>query len=534
MSLKAACFGNNVFRTSSATKCISNLLAVGYRRLSIDLYWSPDRRAWSFCPVAIPTEPPSGTASSSSASSLHQLGPYSCSDDLNINSLLEVLQGFFQRTNSQFNAYTTYMILNLHVAASDSAPDRPRPSLSESQRPTSAESIGRLLDKSLSMYIYRPGDLAEERSNLNKSWYAVEEGFKPIVEYFTIRELPNGKQSTPDGWPNSKFVQLAKQRRVLFGYGSIHPHLDGLNTAIDDDVVFPPGYLTTWHDVSISHNYTLESGCLYNPEASLVSKVNSSWAMTSRIPLRNSPPTPERLHQLSAMVVDLASCGLSPFLKSTILNTTADEDIDPYRNISLSSSWAWATGEPRHATGRTGGNGHNRCALMDLSLAGHWRAADCDEVRPAACRVANMPYLWTLSNGAAKYSDGSSICPDNSSFSVPRTGLENSYLFQHALGEPNNIIDPASSDPAKREIWLDFNSLKIDSCWVTGGRQAGCPYASDPQQLERRTVLISTIAGIVVCIIAALTLFVKCNANRRNLRRRRRVIAGWEYEGVPS
>ena len=448
--------------------------------------------------------------------------------------MLEILRGFFENTNSQVNVYTTYIILNLHAAARDSAPNGPTPTMSESQYPTSAESVGRLLDDSLGMYIYRPGDLAEERSNLNSSWYAVDDGYKPIIEYFTINEHPNGQQSTPNGWPNSKYVQLAKRRRVLFGYGSIDPHLGGLNTAIDDSVLFPPGYLTTLHNMSVSSSHTIESGCLYSPGASLVSHVNSSWAISNSIPIPDSSLSPGQMHQLSAMVVNLTSCGLSPFLNSTMVNSTADEDIDLYRNISLSSSWAWATGEPRDATGPAGDDGNNRCAVMDLTLAGHWRTATCSEVRAAACRVANMPYIWTLSNGTARYSDGSSVCPVNSSFAVPRTGLENAYLFHHALREPNNLVDPSSSDPAKREIWLDFNSLDIASCWVTGGPHAGCPYASDPQQLERRTVLVSTIAGIVILIIAALTLFVKCNANRRSSRRRKRVIGGWEYEGVPS
>ena len=85
-----------------------------------------------------------------------------------------------------------------------------------------------------------------------------------------------------------------------------------------------------------------------------------------------------------------------------------------------------------------------------------------------------------------------------------------------------------------RQVWVDFNSLDIASCWVKGGPEARCPYASDPQQLQKKTVLVATIWGIVICVVAALTLFVKCNANQRNSRRRKRVIEGWEYEGVPS
>jgi hypothetical protein len=524
VSLRAACFGNDVYDKTSAVKCISNLLSVGYRRLSVDLYWSPDRRTWSFCPVTIPA----GAAASDS--SVHDVGPYSCSDGLDIVSLANILLGFFRHTNSQVNVYTTYVVLNLHAAASDSAPDAVPPTLSGTQLPTSEESVGHLLDRLLGMYIYRPHELAKERSNLNESWYAVDEDFQPIAQYFTIHEHPNGIISTPNGWPSAKYVQLAQQRRILLGYGTIDPQLGDLNTNVDENVLFSPGYITDVHDVSIGSNYTLLSGCLYDSDAWLVEQVNSSWALSSRIPVPDEPVSSEMLSQLSTMVSNLTSCGLSPLLNSTIMNTTADVDIDLYKNISLSATWSWATGEPRDATGPPGDNGHNRCALMDLTLNGHWRAANCSDVRPAACRVHNMPYTWTLSEGTADYSGASSVCPEDSSFSVPRTGLENTYLFEQAM----DVFDTASVDAANDGIWLDFNSLDIPSCWVTGGRDAECPYASDPQQLARRTVLVSTIAGIVICIIAALTLFVKCNANRRNSMRRKRVIEGWEYEGVPS
>jgi hypothetical protein len=171
---------------------------------------------------------------------------------------------------------------------------------------------------------------------------------------------------------------------------------------------------------------------------------------------------------------------------------------------------------------------------MDLSLGGRWRATNCTEQRRAACRVGNSPFSWALSNSTVEYSDVSGTCPPGSSFAVPRTGLENTYLYKYLLTQPQSIIDPNSLDLSQREIYIDFNSIDVTSCWVSGGPGSLCPYGSNPQQLERKTVLVAAIAGIVILIITALTLFVKCNANRRTSRRRKRVIEGWEYEGVPS
>ena len=172
---------------------------------------------------------------------------------------------------------------------------------------------------------------------------------------------------------------------------------------------------------------------------------------------------------------------------------------------------------------------------MDMSLNGRWRVANCTDVRHAACRVGSLPFTWELSPTVHDYAGAySDACQGDTSLGVPRTGLENTYLHRFLQNQSTELLDPSSDDPAMREVWIDFNSRDIASCWVSGGPEAECPYASDPQQLERRTVLVAAVAGIVICVIAALTLFVKCNANRRNSRRRNRIMQGWEYEGVPS
>ena len=126
--MSSACFGNGLYTRDKATDCISNLLAVGFRRLVVDLYWSVDRRAWSFCPVTIPTsadvyvsEITSTTTAETSATStittndvvssttaaepatitayadsdgdtVYKLGQYRCTDDLDINMISQILR----------------------------------------------------------------------------------------------------------------------------------------------------------------------------------------------------------------------------------------------------------------------------------------------------------------------------------------------------------------------------------------------------------------------------------------------------------
>jgi hypothetical protein len=64
VSFSAACFPVLRYEDDNSGDCLSNLLAVGIRRLEIDLYWDQGRQIWSFCPVAIPTSIPNAMPSS--------------------------------------------------------------------------------------------------------------------------------------------------------------------------------------------------------------------------------------------------------------------------------------------------------------------------------------------------------------------------------------------------------------------------------------------------------------------------------------
>lgn len=467
---------------------------------------------------------------------LYNLGPYKCSDDLNLQDLLDVFEDYFHDTNTELVIYTRFLSLDLHAAADPTSADEPAPSITSDQLPVVSNRISSILRDKVGSHIYGFSSLLDDRRNLNDSWYNVEEMYKPITEYFTIEENQDGVQSTPDGWPSAKYVQLAAERRLLVEYGSIDPQLGDYVLADHNDVIFPPGYLTSRVPVAAADDGSLDSGCLYDPGTTDISNINASWAIAGAIPVPQNL-SDASLRAISDLVVNLTSCGITSTLNNSLFSDTADIDPGPYRNLTLSTSWAWALGEPAAPAYDLDAaeSPDTRCAVMDLSLDGQWRTANCSETHRAACRINNQPFRWALSSEPFEYEEThSDTCSSPSEFSVPRTGLENTYLFRHLLSLPRDLIDPESSDPLKREIWIDFNSIDTQTCWVSGGPEAKCPYTNDPDQLERRTVLVAAVAGIVICIIAALTLFVKCNANRRNSRRNRRIIQGWEYEGVPS
>lgn len=573
VSLSGACFGEGLYDRLDAATCISNLLAIGYRRFVLDIYWSTGRRQWSFCPIEVPTQADvivsAYTSTSASATQkstetttgstttagaavptitgyadsngeiVYELGPYRCTNGLNLDLVSDVLSGYFSRTtNNVLQVYTSYLVLNIHAAGSSSAPTEPAPAVTGAALPSSeSEMPGSSLEKALANYLYTPAQLAKDRSNLNESWYLVEKGYLPIADYFTVHVDSSDTHSTPDGWPSSKYIQLAKADRVLIEYGSVDPQLSDLDLSQTKDKIFSPDEMTSTVEISADSNGTLTSGCLYSRDATDVSQANSSWAISSRIPIQNNLTTDGTMDSISNVISSITACGMSPMLNSSLFGETADMNPGHYQNVSLAASWAWAIGEPQGAGSGGGTNdvpAFDRCAVMDLSLNGHWLATNCSQVRRGACRVGSAPFNWTVSDATGDYSSVSQACPPGSSFAVPRTGLENTYLYKHLLAQPSSILDSSAADPALRQVFLDFNSIELTSCWVQGGPKATCPYQADPQELEHRAVLVAAIAGIVICIIAALTIFVKCNANRRNSRRQKRVIEGWEYEGVPS
>lgn len=599
VSLSAACFGNNIYESEAARKCISNLIAVGYRRLHVDIYWSAESGRWGFCPVAIPRDvvgttssssseitsvlpgtlstgtltaiDPSETSSTSGAvesvsegsndddsqdrrrqvpstsspattptpsvdvsteeipsgTKLHNIGRYSCSQDLDLTTLITTLINYFEHTTNTLDAHLLYVILNVHAAASPESPDDPAQAPAPDQLPTGSDSVAAHFDKLLGSSVYGPKQLNDDRADTDK-WELVDPRFRPITEYFVSGKSTKQEHGISVGWPSEGIVAMVGSKRLLLGWENIDPQMSAYDLDGDSQVIFDSGLLSSKVDV-VAKNESIQSGCLHKPRTTDVGSVLSSWA-TAELPSTNSSL------QLSRLSREFSSCGISPILNTTLQNTTADTNIEPYRNVSLSSVWSWHAGEPRDSANvnNPAVNDTYLCAVMDLGLAGQWRSTDCENQLYAACRVENSPYKWVMSSNRGTYGDAANACPPQSRFEAPRTGLENHYLYSQLLNDPkSNFVNSANAPYDKHNVWIDFNSFDVPTCWISGGPEAQCPYDTSESHVERRTIVIPTIAAVVVLIVTALTIFVKCTANRRNSRRRR-VIEGWEYEGVPS
>jgi hypothetical protein len=438
------------------------------------------------------------------------------------------LRQYFQTTGRALDIRFLYIIFNIHAAADSDSPDEAAPSLSAADLPPNPLYLGPVFNDALSSYIYSPPQLRQERSNLNISWYHDMSGqARPLANYFNTTTNANGVQSTSDGWPCEAYLDQKLEKRLLLGWGSVDPQIQGYNFSLDNPFIFSAEEITSNVSTTLTADGSgLQSGCFYDPQASSVPHSNTSWADSSV----NTNLT--ATFNTSLLFRNLTGCGISPVVDQTLSGKTADSDVDPYRNLSVSSLWSWSIGEPQNVSVISNDQGSGdttelfRCAFMDLTLMGHWRAGNCSDEYRAACRAYNFPYSWVISDKAQSFSEATDACPSNMTFDVPRTGLENTYLYQSTLSALNGGHE--------QRVWVNFNSIDVQYCWVLGGPNVTCPYTPDGDYIARRTILIPTIAAIIILIVTALTVFVKCNSNRHTSRRRKRVVEGWDYEGVPS
>ncbi|KIX05747.1 uncharacterized protein Z518_03719 [Rhinocladiella mackenziei CBS 650.93] len=472
---------------------------------------------------------PVPTSTGASGTTLLELGPYKCSLDLNLGSIISFYDDYFGSTSDTISARLHYLILNLHAAAPFTAPSEPAHTPMQARLPHSDDLVGAQFESNFPRALFTPGQLQEDRENLNKSWFRDNFGMRTDTNYFQISEAGDDTVSTQDGWPGEEWILLTHNRRLLLTWGEIDPQMEAYDFHSDSGNVFAAGYVDSSRPVETNNAGVVMSGCFFQPGDATIEQVNSSWAM--------STINHASLDSLSTFAQNLTSCGISPNLNMTIENSPAQKNLDQYRDFVQSAVFGWAPGEPSNASEPNqhpdGASGDYRCALMDSTsgYAGRWRVDRCQKKHRAACRVANEPYAWRLSTVDVPFAAAPDACPEHTEFDLPRTGLENTYLYRQVL---NDSGSRDASDSILSGVWIDFNSLDRQDCWVTGGPNATCPYTDNEEEIQQRQVLIPTIAALIVLILTVLTLLVKCNQNRRNSRARRRGDNGWEYEGVPS
>ena len=443
------------------------------------------------------------------------IGPYTCSLSTSFQAFVDILLMHLQDSQTNVNATMKYLLMNLHAAAPASNPTGPALDLPLGTLPQGKQALGYILDLSMTEFLYTPDDLASQRSDLNSSasWFGVIRTDEPESAYFTV-QIHNHKSYTPNGWPSASFVEMQRAQRLLAGFGKIEPQMQQYNFSMDKSIIFPTGYLQT----PIAPNANLAAGdaCFFNAGETSVSAINNSWALASDENSGSGVFSAANRYTL---------CGISPLLNESLNGMTADQNYEPYGEFLQQTIWSWALGEPKHAFGDTDAKTEHRCAVLN-SGTGYWQSEDCSNSHYSACGHDERPYAWSIGDKITSYAVAELPCPDGTSFNAPRTALENRYLLHRwrDVRVQQEIIDDL--------LWVNFNDLNVEGCWVVG-QNVTCPYLN--QGRDERQVIIPTVAAVIVFVLAALTVFIKCAANRqRTKRRRRRGDDGWDYEGVPS
>lgn len=374
--------------------------------------------------------------------------------------------------------------------------------------------------------------LSDERSDLNASWFNAPAADRPDENYFTFNLGPEDRAFTTDGWPGEGYMELVNARRLLVGFGNVDIAENQYNASADEPIIFRSGALERDTNVAFpSGGTTVTAGCIFDSNSQSIAAANNSWAVQ---PLSSQGGF---IGATLASVSSLDTCGISPFLNSTLSNVTADVNMTSYMQFAADAIWSWQAGQPDS----TSNANNTRCAALNLTSAatGKWQVAQCASRYPGACRVGGSPYTWTLTTQRGSYDAVDRVCPSNSSFDVPRTALENTYL-RSAIASIRGYSQPLSAtpmpqitDPDDQLIWLNLNDLDVQGCWVTG-IDTRCPYTGSTADSSRQ-VIVPIIAAVIVFCLAGFTVLVKCAANRSgSKRRRRRGDALGEYEGVPS
>ncbi|KAI4716772.1 hypothetical protein E4T48_06997 [Aureobasidium sp. EXF-10727] len=628
VELTPVCFSDRQYEDAAAQQCLSNLLALGFHRIVVDLYWDQSRQTWSLCPVELSnqgnsTSPintggyPSSLSTSSSSTSPsatltrarfsgdtaepqerhvfrsssiiignedvhqrgrihvrqtseflsestaasatdaaltaatlatdpssmtsgsvvamsqtssaaqpsqigHQVGGYSCTESIGISTITDVLAGYFQATENDLNATFKYLDFNVRLAAPFNDPAGNTSPADPERLPTVGNYISDLINSTLSPYLYTPAALRSERANLNQSWFASNIDNPPAVEYMTTMPLSDGSGLyTLNGWPSESIIMFLRALRIIASVG-VDSQMQQYDFGADTETIFSAESVSNNVGTTLSSDGSVTSGCLYQPDNTTLAAVNSSWAISSNLPNTTS------LNTTSYAALNLSSCGISPVLNTPLLGSLATDNVTTYRQFIRDSLWGWDTDEPSDSI--TTATTSRHCAVANLNNNGLWEVADCTDENHFICRRDNSPYEFSISDGKARYYQGYEACDEGLSFAVPRTALENRYMIA-ALRDWVSRQTDLDGAPV---FWLSINDIDTKDCWVSGVDKT-CPYRNDVRDTGKPTVVIPTVAGVIVFLLAILTITVKCAANRQNTRRRlKRGEGGWDYEGVPS
>ena len=107
---------------------------------------------------------------------------FSCSETIGLSTLTSQLLNYIQKTENTVAANMLYLIINVHAASSSSSPSSP--ASKPRTLPQNSNLLGSQFATNLTRFLYTPPTLAEDRKDLNSSWFRVSETYRPLIEYY--------------------------------------------------------------------------------------------------------------------------------------------------------------------------------------------------------------------------------------------------------------------------------------------------------------------------------------------------------------
>lgn len=222
--------------------------------------------------------------SSSGETPVFQNGDYACSTTMTLELLAGLLDDYFQHTDITTTATMSYLIVNIHAAASQKTPNDPGAQPSPHMLPGEGKLISDVFKGNLSDKVYTPKKLQQERDTLNNTWFNVPWDNMPSRGYLSTSRRTDDTLMTEDGWPTETFVMFGEFHRLLAGFGTIDPQMAEYNVAGDRDIIFSSGELFNGRNTTTSSAGNVTNGCLPH-SASTIPNATSSWAISFVPPL---------------------------------------------------------------------------------------------------------------------------------------------------------------------------------------------------------------------------------------------------------
>lgn len=256
----------------------------------------------------------------------------------------------------------------------------------------------------------------------------------------------------------------------------------------------------------------------------------------------HTPSESDTLQGLSLLSwkIDTSDASFSG-IKALLLRGTTAIINGPSLNTSEidTVTWQWAYGQPITRAQQPGvGQDYVLPAAPDLLRAyqcavlfeGALVTENCYELHLVACQSRSDRFHWKLSQSKKTYFEADENCQDSPqelfNFSLPKSGLVQSYLSELLVSQ--GITDP---------VWVDFNMIATNSCWVTGGPDSLCPFVKVDH--NQRFVSMATPIAVFIVLGCSLMFFLSTQSvpvqrNRKYWKHLMTEFSKDEYEGVAA